>query len=63
MAAIVNSVREEVVVTMRASAGGVASNSSLSSSSALATRVGAGEAFAGTGEYILCTTITKQMGH
>ena len=63
MAAIVNAVREEVTVTSRASAGGAASNSTLSSSATLAARVGTEEAFASTSKYIWYRTITKRMVH
>ena len=64
MAVIVNAVREEVIVTSRASTGGVALISTLSSSATLAARqVGAGEAFAGTGKYMLYRTKAKQMVH
>ena len=53
MATIVNSVRQEVVVASRASAGGAASGSTVSCAGTLATRVGAGEVLAVNGKYIV----------
>jgi hypothetical protein len=55
MATMVNSVRQEVAVASRASAGGVTSSSTVSCAGTLATRVGVGEALAVNGENILYT--------